>query len=135
MSNANPKLSLAEAEKVIEQAYPKQGVTIQIPNGPSGCYKIVRANGEVIVSSFNLLQACRSAVEPLFAAEKKKRAEAIEVNVQDFKDFIAFLREKHADEFDKWREYRNAEADSGPEAGDPVRPQPDPPRLVSVVSE
>lgn len=106
MSDANPKLTLEQANDILEQAFPKQGVSIKIPSGPSGAYKVLAADGKVLGSAFDLLRATRQACEPIFKAEKLKRAEEDRAKLQDFKDFMQFMRERFTDEFDEWRDAR-----------------------------
>lgn len=133
MSDANPKISIEEAQRCIDKAYPLQGYTIQKPAGPSGAWKVIKPTGEVVGSAFNLLAATRQACLPALKAEAAANRKRVEDQTQEFKDFIVFLKEKHAAEFIEWRAEREAGPDPVPPPGDASGAEHDPQRLVSLV--
>lgn len=120
-------IDLKEAQRVLEAAYPMQGVTVEQNTGGGGCYKVRKSDGEVIGSAFDLQTACRQAVQPALKAEAQRRLDLDKARVEDFKAFMQFLRERFTDEFNEYK----ARPDT--EASKPVGLQPDPTRLVSLV--
>ncbi len=128
MSNANPKITIAEANRVLEEAYPLQGVTINLPAGPSSAYKITKANGEVLGQAFDLLTATRQAVTPALKVEAQKRLDLDKARTAEFIAFQQFLREKFSEEFSEYVQAKNAA--NQPTTSDPVRAADDQPRLV-----
>ncbi len=125
---SQPPILPVEADRILESAYPKQGVTWAKPGGPTGAYKVLKANGEVIGSAFNLRDALRQAVQPALKAEAARRLEEDKAKTELFKAFHLFLREKFNDEFVQWVEAKNQS-----QASNGVGTANDPPRLVSLV--
>ncbi len=122
MSEQNPRLTLEQAEKVIEQAFPTQGVTISRPKGSQGTWNVTKANGEVIGKAFDLLAACRQAVQPVLKAEAQRRIDLERAKTQEFKDFLQFLRERFNDDFAAWLTAR-APAPADGASGSEPRPE------------
>ena len=119
-------ISLEEANRVLEAAYPKQGVTVKQPIA-LGAYKVIKANGEVIGSAFDLRQACQQAVRPALEVEAKRRLAESEAKTKDFILFQQFLRERFTDEFNAFK------ARVADQSSEPSRAEPDSPRLVSLL--
>jgi hypothetical protein len=118
------QLSIEEAERVIEAAFPRQGVTVEKPTPGRGSFRITKANGEIIGAAFDLRTACQQACRPLLKKEAARILEESEEKKREFVLFMAFLREKYNDEFLAYREAAYAEAEA--KAGNPTGPQPDP---------
>lgn len=119
---SQPPILPIEAERILESAYPKQGVTWTRPGGPSGAFKVLKANGEVIGSAFDLRTALRQAVQPALKAEAERRLALDKARTEEFKAFQLFLREKFYAEFVKW-----VEAKDQSQAGNGVGTPNDPP--------
>lgn len=112
-------IDLVEGTKVLESAFPMQGVTIQKPGGPSGAYKIVRPNGEVIGSAFNLKTALQQACQPVLEKAKAEAMERAREREREFVLFMSFLRERFNDEFVAYREAHEGRAEAAPEPAAP----------------
>ncbi len=124
-------INLATAYRVLDTAFPQQGVTIQVPDKPGRAFKVIAANGEVLGAAFDLQIACQQAVKP-YLQEQEKRAKALDkARVEDFKAFMQFLREKHDTEFGEWV---SARLEAQPAPSEPGGSEPDPVKLVSVPS-
>lgn len=121
---------LADAERVIEAAFPKQGVRIE--HTAKGSFKVIKANGEVIGAAFDLTEAMKQACRPILKAEAQRRIDLANAQTEEFKDLIIFLKEKHAAEFNTWREERRAKAEAATSGA--TGAEPDSPQLVQVVS-
>lgn len=122
-------MDLIEANRVIEAAFPMQGVTIQQPGGPTGTFKVVRANGEIIGQAFNLTAALRQACKPVLDAARARALEVGKEREKEFVLFMSFLRERFNDEFVAYREAHESRAEAA--SGDPSGPEHDQARLVS----
>lgn len=119
-------MMVADAEKIIEAAFPKQGVRLE--HTPKGSFKVIKASGEVIGAAFDLTEALKQACRPILKAEAQRRIEEADEKTALFIDFQKFLMEKHNDEFTAWRETKAVNAPSiaaGSES--------DEKRLVSIV--
>jgi len=121
-------ISLEEANRVLEAAYPHQGVSVKAPVG-GGAYKVLKTNGEVIGSAFNLEAACKQAVMPALKEEAARRAAADKARTAEFILFQKFIQERFASEFTEWKQTRAA-----PEASEPPGAPHGEPRLVSLLS-
>lgn len=128
------KITYEEANHLLEVAFPKQGVTFRKPEGPSGAYKVLKANGEVIGQAFDLRTALRQAVQPVLKQEAQRRLDEDAAKVQDFKDFHRFLRERHNDEFEQWKQGQ-LDANAAVAGLDTPGPELGAPRLVPELPE
>jgi len=121
-------MNLTEAERILEVAFPMQGVTITTTD--RGTYQIKRPNGELIGSAFDLRKALEQACKPVLEAEAKRLLAEGEAKKREFVMFMAFLREKFDAEFLEYRTKNTPVADPASNAGGT---QPDPARLVSII--
>jgi hypothetical protein len=127
-------LDLAEAEKILEAAFGKGKVQLIWPDKPGRAFKVVEiatkmveiATQKMLSQEYDLRTALQQAVKPvLIAAKRTLDAQQIE----EFKSFMQFMRERFADEFKQWKEAQAAAAASR-SAGS----QPDSEQLVSLAS-
>lgn len=125
----------SEAERVLKQAFPIDTPTIE-KNGVAGAWHIKDKDGNRIGSAFSLRIACQQAVKPYLDAEAKKLMAESEAKKQEFMDFMVFLKEKHRDEFDAWRNLRKLRVEAEAALADSARndggAQPDPKQLVHL---
>ncbi len=121
-------MNLIEAARVLEAAYPLQGVTVT--QTPKGTYKVTTAAGEQLGCALDLTAALRQAVTPVLEAEHKRVTEENAFRQKIALAFQTFLMEKFNAEF---TEYCKSKAEAAVAAGQPAGPSPDPKLLVSLV--
>ncbi len=126
-------MDLKEAERVLEAAFPHQGVTVKVM--AKGSYQVTKANGEVIGAAFDLQKALQQACRPILDAEHRRLQDESKVKTLLFVQFQKFLQERFADEFQAWvdwQEARNAKTEVA--AGGEKRAESDQKQLVLFAS-
>ena len=111
-----------EAEKILEAAFPMQGVVLQQVGSVS---RVIAASGKVLGQAFDLPSALRQAIRPVLEAEQTRQQNVAYDKARELASFLRFLREKYDAEFKSWSRV--------PSADEIGRAEPDQQQLVPVV--